>query len=127
VLDKAANPRWIDLDDSAMAPRALDLGNMLAHLRQETLRDARTAAVIVAAEHAFLRGYGPTPDVSSGVLRQWQAAASLRLAGLAATRHAEPELHDRLLGEYRQLVSCGNRRHLDRLVRVQSRDGRTPG
>lgn len=120
VLDHAGNAEWIDLDDCAMAPRALDLGNMLAHLRSELLSGARTAAVTGAAERAFLQGYGPTPDVSADMLRDWQAVASLRLAGLAATRRAEPGLHDRLLGEYRQPISShqdrGQARH-ERRVR----------
>jgi Ser/Thr protein kinase RdoA (MazF antagonist) len=97
VLDATARAHWIDLDDSAMAPRALDLGNMLAHLRQELLRGARDADVVFAAERAFLHGYGPTPDLSAPALEAWRSAALLRLAGLAATRRADPQLVARLL------------------------------
>jgi Ser/Thr protein kinase RdoA (MazF antagonist) len=103
VVDEDGLARWIDLDDCALAPRALDLGNMLAHLRQELLRGTRAAGVILAAEQAFLAGYGPTPDLPKQVLGQWRAVALLRLAGLAATRHAEPALQDRLLAEHAAL------------------------
>src|SRR6478672_1765000 len=41
IVERSGAVRWIDLDDCAMAPRALDVGNMVAHLRRENLRGAR--------------------------------------------------------------------------------------
>ncbi len=75
--------RWIDLDDCAMAPAALDVGNMIAHLKREAaigLRDQKPADAAVAA---FRRGYGPLPATTD----IWERLSLVRLCGLAETRH----------------------------------------
>jgi len=98
VFDAAGRGRWIDLDDVAFAPRALDIGNMIAHLRRECLRGRRRAAVVTSAEQQFRDGYDVSGTVSQRQLDGWTDVATLRLAVLAVTRHGDPELSRQLLG-----------------------------
>ncbi len=84
---------FIDLDDAAMAPAGLDVGNMTAHLRREAVSGRRSRAVAEAAIEAFLSGYGPPP----ADLATWEVLALTRLAGLAETRHDRPDERDALL------------------------------
>ncbi len=97
IVDAAGDVRWVDLDDCAMAPRALDLGNMVAHLRREHLRGARDREVAGAAESQFLLGYQLRSVPSIFGLDSWIDVAMLRLAALAVTRHRDWPLHDALL------------------------------
>jgi len=104
IVDPAGAVHWIDLDDAAMAPRGLDVGNMAAHLQREHLRGARSLAVAQASEQGFLSGYGDAVD--HGDLRMWTSLALLRLAGLALTRHDDPPLSERLLERYRDVTGA---------------------
>jgi Ser/Thr protein kinase RdoA (MazF antagonist) len=70
--------RLIDLDDAAMAPRALDVGNFTAHLIKDGARDAVPA---------FLDGYGDVPADHAC----WERLSLARLAALAETRHGRPQ------------------------------------
>jgi Ser/Thr protein kinase RdoA (MazF antagonist) len=97
IVEPTGDVRWIDLDDSAMAPRSLDVGNMVAHLRRENLRGARAVEVADAAEWHFLVGYQAASAVALADLDRWIDVAMLRLAALAATRHRDWSLHDALL------------------------------
>lgn len=105
VVEPTGDVRWIDLDDSAMAPRALDVGNMIAHLRREYLSETRDREVAVAAETRFLLGYGSHASLTTAALDRWIEVALLRLAALAATRHGDQRLHDRLLRSLRPKVT----------------------
>lgn len=75
--------RWIDLDDLALAPPTLDVGNMIAHLRRDAAFGDRSEAATAAAISGFREGYGAV----SGDLDAWERLALIRLAGLAQTRH----------------------------------------
>jgi hypothetical protein len=97
IVEPTGDVRWIDLDDSAMAPRSLDVGNMVAHLRRENLRGARDVEVAAAAERHFLDGYRAASAVALTDLDRWIDIAMLRLAALAAARHRDWRLHDALL------------------------------
>jgi Ser/Thr protein kinase RdoA (MazF antagonist) len=97
IVEPSGAVRWIDLDDCAMAPRALDVGNMVAHLRRENLRGARAVEVAAAAERQFLIGYQAASPIPLADLDRWIDVAMLRLAALAATRHRDRPLHDALL------------------------------
>lgn len=97
VVESTGAVRWIDLDDCTMAPRSLDVGNMVAHLRRENLRGARDLAISDAAELEFLAGYQLASGVQLADLDRWTDVATVRLAALAATRHADRSLHDRML------------------------------
>ena len=88
---------WIDLDDAAMAPRGLDVGNMLGHLLRERIVGARSLRATVEASEAFLDGYGPCPELDEGVLTGWTVLAVARLAGLAESRHRDIAQRDALL------------------------------
>ncbi len=83
----------IDLDDAALAPRGLDVGNMVAHLRREAVVGRRRQQVAEAAVRSFLEGYGPPP----ADLVAWERLSLARLAGLAESRHGRPEERDALL------------------------------
>ncbi|QKE84486.1 glycosyltransferase [Arthrobacter sp. NEB 688] len=83
----------IDLDDAALAPRGLDVGNMVAHLRREVVVGRRADPVGEAAVDAFLEGYGDVP----ADLLSWERLALARLAGLAESRHGAPQERDALL------------------------------
>ena len=87
---------FIDLDDAAMAPRGLDVGNMLGHLVRERLTGKRSARVTVEASEAFLHGYGPCAELDEGVVTGWTMLAVVRLAGLAETRHHDAAQRDAL-------------------------------
>lgn len=87
-----AGVRWIDLDDAAMAPAALDVGNFLAHLDKEAATGSRGGQVVEAAAAAFVDGYGRCPDGMGA----WRALALARLAALAETRHRDPDAMSRL-------------------------------
>lgn len=88
---------WIDLDDCAMAPRGLDVGNMLAHLRREAIVGRRQRSEVDEARSAFLSGYAH-PVLHDDLVR-WEVLALLRLAGLAETRHDDVGQRDALLAE----------------------------
>ena len=75
--------RWIDLDDCAMAPAALDVGNIMAHLKREAAIGLRNQTAADAAVAAFHRGYGPLPATTG----TWELLSLVRLCGLAETRH----------------------------------------
>lgn len=75
--------RWIDLDDCAMAPAGLDVGNMIAHLKREPAIGLRDQTVADAAVAAFRLGYGPLPATTD----IWERLSLVRLCGLAETRH----------------------------------------
>ncbi len=83
----------IDLDDCALAPSGLDVGNMLAHLQREVVLGRRTQRVASAARELFLAGYGSVPPD----LAHWERLALVRLAGLAQTRHENTAERDGLL------------------------------
>lgn len=83
VVVGGAGTRWIDLDDAALAPATLDVGNFIAHLRRDSCLGRRSASRTEAAVGALLDGYGPVP----GDLDGWTRLSLVRLAGLAETRH----------------------------------------
>ncbi len=85
--------KLIDLDDAALAPAGLDVGNMVAHLRREAVAGRRTTEVAEAAIAGFLGGYGAPP----ADLDVWERLSLTRLAGLAESRHLDPGLRDGLL------------------------------
>jgi len=86
---------FIDLDDCALAPPGLDVGNMVAHLRREALVGRRRVEVAARAVSAFLEAYGAAPpDLST-----WVALALARLAGLAETHHGSRTERNALLAE----------------------------
>ena len=87
----------IDLDDAAMAPRGLDVGNMLAHLVRERVTGRRPAAVTAAATAAFLDGYGSSDDLDPRAMEAWTTLSLVRLAALAETRHQDPAQRDALI------------------------------
>jgi hypothetical protein len=75
--------RWIDLDDCAMAPAGLDVGNMIAHVKREAAIGLRDQTVANAAVASFRCGYGPLPATT----HVWERLSLVRLCGLAETRH----------------------------------------
>ena len=68
---------WIDWDEAALAPAGLDLGNLLAHEHVHSAREA--------VHHAYHASGGGADAIA---LARWEAAACLRLAGLALQRAA---------------------------------------
>lgn len=79
--------RLIDLDDAAMAPPALDVGNFVAHLRHAAVVGACPPAVASAAAAAFRAGYGRV----EGDVDAWSWLSTIRLAALAQARHGRPD------------------------------------
>lgn len=85
VLTGGGHACWIDLDDAAMAPAGLDVGNFIAHLEAEAATGRRGAATVEAAVAAFVDGYGvEVPDVAA-----WRRLSLARLCALAETRHGD--------------------------------------
>jgi hypothetical protein len=85
AIATAAGVRFIDLDDAAMAPPGLDMGNYLAHLDKDAAMGVRGADAVAAAIAALLRGYGAEPRG----LEAWRRLSLLRLVALAETRHGD--------------------------------------
>ena len=94
---------WIDLDDCTMAPAALDVANMLAHLTREAVVGRRSTDMVAEARAAFLDGYG---GIDRAHCRAWELLSLARLAGLAETRHHAPAERDALLRELKDLTPC---------------------
>jgi hypothetical protein len=113
---------FIDLDDAAMGPRGLDVGNMLGHLIRERITDARSARATVQASEAFLDGYGPCAELDEGVLTGWTSLGVARLAGLAESRHHDVAQRDALLAYC--VTDLGRVADLDRVRRVTTHAGR---
>ena len=68
----------IDLDDAALGPPELDVGNLLAHL---DLLALKTSTDLAAAEEALLEGYHRSrPALDAELLTQCRALTALRLA-----------------------------------------------
>jgi Ser/Thr protein kinase RdoA (MazF antagonist) len=85
--------RFVDADDAAMSPPALDVGNFTAHLTKDAITGSVDPADAKTATEAFLEGYGDHPPQ----LELWERLSLARLAGLAETRHRDPEAMRRLL------------------------------
>lgn len=94
---------WIDLDDCTMAPAALDVANMLAHLTREALVGRRDADSVAAARAGFLDGYG---GIDRAHCRAWELLSLARLAGLAETRHHAPAERDAVLHHLEDITRC---------------------
>ena len=80
-----------------MAPRGLDVGNLLAHLTREAVVGRRRASVVGAAREAFLSNYD-WPETAAA-LASWEILSLVRLAGLAETRHGSPLERDALVAQ----------------------------
>lgn len=119
---------FIDLDDAAMGPRGLDVGNMLGHLIREGITGARSVPATVEASEAFLDGYGPCAELDGGVLTGWTALAIARLAGLAESRHGDAAQRDALLAcglaDLARLSDLDRLADLDRVGGVTAHAGR---
>lgn len=87
---------WIiDLDTLAHAPRALDVGNFVAHLRLRARQGYLVPASERGARAAFVSGYGS--GCSAPALAWWTASALMRLAVIYAVRPAWRHLAPALL------------------------------
>jgi hypothetical protein len=94
--------RWIDLDDAAMAPAALDVGNFVAHIRRDAAIGRRNQVASTEAIRRFTEGYGSLPpDVTT-----WERLSLARLAGLAETRHGRLDWQAAIVGLLAAPVAC---------------------
>jgi Ser/Thr protein kinase RdoA (MazF antagonist) len=75
----------IDLDDVALGPPELDIGNLVAHLDLLELRSRRDLA---ASRTAFLEGYETAGALDRELLERCRTLARLRLACI----HSEPRV-----------------------------------
>ncbi len=75
--------RWADLDDAAMAPASLDLGNFLGHITRQELLGIWPPQLAATVRNSFLNGYGPPPPA----VPAWERLTLARLLALADTRH----------------------------------------
>lgn len=78
---------WIDLDDSAMAPAGLDVGNLIAHLRRYGVVGAIDPKVVAKSIDAFRASYGDLPEESD----KWEWLSLARLVSLAEHRHSRAD------------------------------------
>ena len=77
----------IDLDDIALGPPELDVGNLVAHLDLLELRSERDLS---SGRQAFLEGYESVAKLDRELLERCRMLALLRLACI----HEEPRLLD---------------------------------
>ncbi len=105
----------IDLDDAAMAPAGLDVGNMIAHLRREELMGRRSATIVEAGIAEFAAGYGELP----AHVGMWEQLSLARLAGLAETRHHDVHQRDELVSLMARRATGEVIGHADRPVRIE--------
>ena len=75
----------INVDDVALGPPELDVGNLLAHL---DLIELRSGAVLSTARKAFLEGYASQGALDPALLERCRVLTRLRLACI----HDEPRL-----------------------------------
>ena len=91
----------IDMDLAALAPPALDLGNILAHLRLRALQGApvpwREIAARAVSRAGNRRGVGES-------LGTWTAAALMRLGLIYSRRRRDPGLLEKLLDSTEQAL-----------------------
>jgi Ser/Thr protein kinase RdoA (MazF antagonist) len=73
----------IDLDDVALGPPELDVGNLIAHL---DLLELRAERGLTAARIAFLEGYESVLGLDQGLLERCRVLTRLRLACIHAER-----------------------------------------
>lgn len=96
VVDRDGSIGMLDLDLATGGEAALDLANLLVHLRLRHLQGLCTPDRSRASREALLAGYGPDPQVL-GRVTAYAAATWLRLAGVYSLRAAPPPLVDALL------------------------------
>lgn len=94
----------LDLDDAAMSEPAVDVANVVAHLRLLSLRGtasrgARASAVAVAARYGKLDA-----ELDRDLVRFLVGTTLLRLAGIHGERERGAELGRRLLEESRRAL-----------------------
>jgi hypothetical protein len=94
----------IDLDLAAVAPPALDLGNILAHLRLRALQGAGVPWREIATRTVLLAGVRRGAGESLGT---WTAAALLRLGLIYSRRSRKPGLLEQLLDSSEQALERG--------------------
>lgn len=87
IVGSDGHARWIDLDDAAMAPASLDVGNFLAHITRQQVVGKWPASTARSIRSAFTTGYGQSPPAVAA----WEQFALARLIALADTRHDSPE------------------------------------
>ena len=75
----------IDLDDAALGPPELDVGNLVAHLELLGLRSRRD---LTGTTSAFLEGYRSAAALDPELLERCRTLSRLRLACI----HAEPRI-----------------------------------
>ena len=116
VLYTAGRTTLLDFDNISPGDPAQDVGNFLSHLDLRRMQHPGTGPEIASAGEAFCESYGGQDRSFDRRVTWWQAATSLRLAGLYALR---PRWHDLTLELVEQ---C--RRHLDTGARAVRMEGR---
>ena len=107
VVFDAKRMWWIDLDDVCMAPAALDVGNMIAHLRRDGALGRRDMVATAQAIDAFSAGYGNVP----GDVDAWECLALARLAALAESRHGSTVDRDIIINLLEERTTMWDARH----------------
>jgi len=103
VLVDGDSGHLIDMDLAALAPPALDLGNILAHLRLRAMQGARVPWHEMAARTVLLAGARRGAGESLGT---WIAAALLRLGLIYSRRRRQPGLLEHLLDSSEKALEC---------------------
>jgi len=79
--DPASDAALIDLDSAALGHPACDLGNLLAHMHRETLRETMSPNQLERLAAALLSAYAEQhPSVEPSAVQVYLAAGLLRLA-----------------------------------------------
>ena len=108
VLDGPDGLGFIDLDDAAMSEPAVDVANLVAHLRLLALRDGGCPGAAVVSR-AFIRRYRSLdPALDSGLVTLLVGTTLLRLACIHLPRAGE-SLARRLLTRSERLLAAACR------------------
>jgi Ser/Thr protein kinase RdoA (MazF antagonist) len=104
LLRRAGGGSLIDLDLAAIGPPALDVGNILAHVRLRALKGAAVPWREIAGR--LVTRAVPARQIESTIHR-WTAASLLRLTLIYARRRRRRDLIDGLLASTEQALARG--------------------
>ncbi len=99
---------FLDLDDAALGEPAVDIANLLAHLRLLSLQDGGADRTLADVARAFRdRSHALDPDLDAGLVQLLEGATLLRLADIHQPREEGARIAAALLAHSSDLLGVG--------------------